>query len=256
MLPPDDAFAHPDDLLARGASPALQALLSEETGVRYDALALFAEPLFGLYDLDFAEVFAAKAAPESAMPEVAALMESARVLWAFFSLPPAERARKRPALAAHLVGHNPTEEEWVDLDGLLDTLEPYWQAMLPEEIAEAEQTDAPVLDFDALLAHPAFSLGAEHPAGYGANGISEMEARALFAQPLLETPGTLADATAFEHAMERASAYWYLAQAPETEREARLRETVAALSNGLGPEAVEAEARQMIARYERLFAER
>jgi hypothetical protein len=169
----DDAYAY-DDLGAgfeadglgplgeaapRGASPAAaraaRVLVEGETGVAFDALVLFAEPLFALYDLDVADAFALKADPDAAPPEVLAVLETARVLWAFFSLPPAQRAHRRNALAAQLVGPRPTEEDWLDIDGLLDTVEPYWKAMLPEERRRAEQTGSPVLDFEALLEHPA-----------------------------------------------------------------------------------------------------
>jgi len=243
---------------AAGPSPSARAarLLAEgETGVSFDALALFAEPLFEQYDLDIAEAFAIKAEPEAAGPEVLAVLEAARVLWAFFSLPMAERARRRNALAAQLVGPEPSEEDWLDLEALLDRMSPYWKAMLPEEIEKAEGTGHPVLGFDALLAHPAFRLDGEHgPQAYGPDALSEIEARALFAQPLLDDPSMLADPDAVERVMERANAYWALAQIPAAEREAALHEAAAQLANGRGDrKAIEAEARRMVERFHVLF---
>src|SRR5690606_3008078 len=112
----------------------------------------------------------------------------------------------------------------------------------------AEQTAFPCLGFDALLAHPAFRLDGEHsPKTYGPDALSEIEARALFAQPLLDDPDTLADADAFERAMDRANAYWALAQTPAAEREAALREAAERLANGSGDrKALEAEARRTV----------
>jgi hypothetical protein len=130
--------------------------------------------------------------------------------------------------------------------------------MLPEEIEAAQQTEHPTLDFDALLRHAAFALVGElNGYGYGPDALSEIDARALFAQPLLDDPATLVDPAALEAAMERANAYWSLAQQPEPEQDHALRETVAALANGHGNlSAVEAEARRMIARFRALFPER
>ncbi|NNF57293.1 MAG: hypothetical protein HKN04_03545 [Rhodothermaceae bacterium] len=254
-----DALA--EDLLAAapmGAPPSAHLLASGETGVQFESLVLFAEPLFATYELDMADAFALKADPDAALPEVLAVLETARMLWAFFSLPPDQRVKRRPALAAQLVGPDPSQEDWIAIESLLDTVEPYWQAMLPQEIEAAQQTGHPALDFDALLEHPAFSLVHEQAGrGYGPEALSEIEARALFAQPLLDDPATLIDDTAFEAAMERASAYWALAQQPSAVREDTLRETVKALANGSGSaDEIKAEAQQMVERFHALFPER
>ena len=126
----------------------VQALASGETGVQYEALALFADPLFSLYDLDAADAFRLRAEPDAVADDTVALLETARVLWAFFSLEPAARAHKRAALAAQLVGDDPSDEDWMGLDGLLETVEIHWQALLPEEVAAAQSTGHPVLGFD------------------------------------------------------------------------------------------------------------
>ncbi len=78
-----------------------------------------------------------------------------------------------------------------------------------------------------------------------------MEARALFAQPLLEHED---DPDALDAAMERADDYWTLAQLRGLERDAFLDELVEA--NALDAdeaEAIRAEARQMLARFQSLF---
>ena len=201
-----------------------EALLDGETGVQYESLALFAEPLFSLYDLDAADAFRLRSEPDAVADDTVALLETARVLWAFFSLPPSDRAHRRPQLAAQLVGEDPSDEDWMGLDGLLETVEIHWQALLPEEIEAAQATGHPVLAFDDLLHHPAFRVGPEDEdathAGYGAKGLSEIEARALFAQPLLETPEVMEDPDAFEAALQRADDYWDLARNASADPEA------------------------------------
>lgn len=251
-----DAFdALPDLDFGADATAALdarkarlvEALVSGETGVQFDALALFAEPLFTLYDLDPAEAFVLRAPEGDVDEEAVALMETARVLWAFFSLPPAERARRRSALAAQLIGENPSDDDWVSLDALLDAAEIHWQALLPDEIAAAQATGSPTLDFDALVLHPVFRVGDDAPdAGVGPDGLSDVEARALFAQALLDD--TADDPDAFESAVARADVYWSLVTGPAPE---------AALDAyaETQPDAatVRAEGRRMLAHYRRLF---
>lgn len=235
-------------------SPTARALVSGETGVQFDALVLFAEPLLTMYGLDLADAFALKANPDEAPLEVLTVLETARVLWAFFSLPPSERVARRAALAARLVGPSPSEEDWIDIEALLETVEPYWKALLPEEIEAAQATTHETLDFDALVQHPAFHLG-DAAAGLGPDGLSEVEARALFAQPLLDDPETLLDADAFEAAMERANAYWLLARRPAEELEDAIRETAASLAKNGEAERIAEEARRMVERYRQLFPE-
>ena len=231
-----------------------RVLVEGETGVLYESLALFAEPLFGLYELDAADAFRLRTEPDAVADDTVALLETARVLWAFFSLPPQKRSHKRPALAAQLVGEEPSDEDWMGLDGLLETVEIHWQALLPEEIEAAQATGHPVLGFDDLLHHPAFRVGAEDEdattAGFGETSLSEIEARALFAQPLLEDPALMDDPDAFEDAMQRADAYWALARdaGPDAAKAAR------EFAEG-DDDVEEAEAREMIERFRTLFPE-
>ena len=233
-----------------------RALLSGETGVQFEALALFAEPLFSMYELDAAEAFRLRTEPEAVADDTVALLETARVLWAFLSMPTAERAHRRPALASQLVGDDPADDDWAGLDALLDTAEIHWQALLPEEVEAAQQTGHETCDFDALLHHPAFRVGPEAEdathAGFGADALSETEARALFAQPLLEDPDVVTDPDAFEAATARADRYWALARtAPDDDALATF------VDAELGPDddrqTLADEARRMVDRYRELF---
>jgi hypothetical protein len=244
--PSAEAFATRKKKLTR-------ALVDGETGVQFASLALFAEPLFTLYELDPGDAFRLATEPEAVADDTVALLETARVLWAYLSLPDAEQAHKRQALASQLVGEDPSEDDWMALDGLLEGALVHYQALLPEEVQAAQQTGHPTLGFDALLHHPAFRVGAEADdathAGYGPNGLSEVEARALFAQPLLESVDPGADADAFEDTLARADAYWSYAQAAGPDAAAAGR----AFAKEHGASAEEAEA--MLRRYRDLFPE-
>ena len=246
------------DAFAQRKARLTRVLVRGETGVQFESLALFAEPLFTLYDLDAADAFRLRTEPEAVADDTVAILETARVLWAFFSMPPAERAHERSALAAQLVGEDPSDDDWVGLDGLLETAEIHWQALLPEEVEMAQDTGHETLDFDALLAHPAFHLGPDGDdpahAGFGEGGLSEIEARALFAQPLLEAPETQTDPDAFEAALARADDYWALAHTAGDDPDAAA--AAFAREHADGDEAaLRDEARRMVARFRELFPE-
>ena len=246
--PAADAFAARKARLTR-------ALVDGETGVQYEALALFAEPLFSLYDLDAADAFRLRDAPDAVADDTVALLETARLLWAYFSLPPSDRAHKRQALVAQLVGEDPSEDDWMGLDGLLERVVIHWQAMLPEEIAAAQDTGHPVLAFGDLLHHPAFRVGPEAEgashAGFGPDALSETEARARFAQPLLESPDVMTDPDAFESALARADDYWDLARSAG-DPDAFAAEHAASPDDR---QRLADEARAMLARFRELFPE-
>ena len=244
-----DAFAARKKSLAR-------VLASGETGVQFASLALFAEPLFSLYELDPDDAFRLATEPEAVADDTVALLETARVLWAFLSLPSAEQGHRRQALAAQLVGDDPSEDDWLALDGLLDAARPYWNAMEADEVEAAQQTGHETLAFDALLHHPAFRVGTEADdashAGFGPDALSDVEARALFAQPLLDDVDPGADADAFEDALARADAYWSFAR-EHTGTDAASAGRAFAREHA-GTSAEEAEA--MVRRYHELFPEK
>lgn len=234
----------------------VRALSQDETGISFASLALFAEPLFDLYDLDPAAAFEVMARPEEADETTVAVLEAARVLWAYFSLPSKERTKRYNALAEFLLGPHAEPEDEADFDRLLDTVETHWNALTPEDHALAESVNAETLDFDALLAHPAFAHDHEEQPverTYGPNRLNEMDARALFAQPLLEGE---TDLDALDDAMDRAAEYWTLAQHPGPEREAYLDEIISVFAIDEAEAAtIRAEARQMIDRFQALFPE-
>lgn len=232
----------------------VRALADNETGLRFESLALFAQPLFELYDLDPAAAFELHRNPDEADEGTVAVLEAARVLWAYFALPEDERPARYPALALFLLGPDASDEDEADLDTLLDVMGAHWEAMTPEDLALAASEEHPVLDFDALLAHPAFAPAGGGPTAqrtYGPERLSEMEARALFAQPLLER---LDDPDALDTAMERADEYWTLAQLHGVERDAYLEDLVEAFAiDEDEAAAIREEAEAMTARFRALF---
>lgn len=208
--------AHEDPADEARRRALAHALASGSTGVPLDALLRLALPLVALYGLDAADVRTLTERPDEAAPEAVALLEATRLLWAFLSLPDDEQAGAVGPLLQHLGGAEPDADGWEVVHELIETTQPAWDALGGKTGAAALAPDA--VSFDRLLEHPAFSdvpppVGAV-PGGYGAKGLSEVEARALFAQPLLDDPDVLADPDAFEAALARADAYWDIAVQP------------------------------------------
>lgn len=254
----DELHREHHDFDQQAVDAMAEVLVKEETGVKFEAVALFAEPLFTEYDLDFTEAFSLKASTSSADAEVVTLLEAARLLWGYFSLSKEDQKTHYDGLKAHLSGHDAGEEDQIDLDKLIAVMTPYWSAISTEEIRNAENTKSATLSLGDLLAHKALKHSEIAMSdGYGPEKLSEIEARAIFTQPLLEDPGVLGDVDEFEYAVERANQYWRLAEMPELDREHILKDVLKALAqDDTSLVALEMEANQMIARYFELFPER
>jgi hypothetical protein len=247
-----------------GASPAVDAserqakvrsLVNEETGLRFEPLVLFAEPLFDMYDLDPGEAFALRQNPDDADEAVVAVVEAARLLWAYFRLSPAEQLDRHATLASFLLGPEHSIEEEADLEHLIDRMREQWDLLMPEDRQLAESAEAPTLGFDDLVAHPAFAAGhaVEERGTYGPENLSELEAQALFAQPLLDSAS---EPDEMEAALERASAYWELAHRRGAVRESLRSELVQQFGITAGERRrIEKEADEMLARFDQLFPE-
>lgn len=237
------------------ADPARRAAIftREQTGLRFESLVLFAEPLFTAYGLDVSDAFALKDDPSRADEPTVAVLEAARLFWAYFSLPLAERDNRLAVLQRHLLGPEHSIDDEADLDDLLDEMLGAWNILEAEERELAEDVDHTTPGFDELLKHPLFAEaeGGHAEGAYGSERMSEVEARALFAQPLLdhaENPDEMDDA------MDRANAYWDLAHAPAEAREEHLESVLGEFATSAGKrEQIRAEAERMLARFRELF---
>jgi hypothetical protein len=240
---------------------SLDTYLNDESGVRFRALAHFAEPLFDLYDIDLSATLGAapEARDEDEMATLLAVLETARLLWAYFGLPDEAQDRYRDDLEAYLLGPDAEAGAADSLQELLDAMEAQWEAMPPHMRSSAEDVEGYALPpFEDLL--EAFAPADTDVQGpgpmQGPDGDMEgPEAMALFAQPLLEDPEVQTDPDALEERMTRATAYWELAQLPPDERE----EQVDALKDQFAEsdaerDEIEAEAERMVDRYHELFA--
>ncbi|MEL6610745.1 MAG: hypothetical protein AAFQ53_01515 [Bacteroidota bacterium] len=239
----DEPTRFDDPTQQRVDAERVDALLTGASGVQFSPLVTFARPLLERYGVDEQEAYELTAARDSADATVVTLLETARLLWAFFSLDAAARDAQRGTLLTHCYGPDADAEAWEDFADLLTAMGEAWEALPSDVRQEAEATEAPTLSLEALLdttADAAFDPG------------RECDARALFALPLLDDPVVQADPSRFEDALHRADAYWTLAQQPDrADRLAALLPTLATADDELP--ALRAEAERMLARYDDLF---
>jgi hypothetical protein len=247
------------DLLPTAAlRAALQTYLNGESGIQFSVLARFAEPLFELYDVDpRAGIERGREHRDAAeLATLLAVLETARVLWAYFSLEPTAAEEAQDRLQAILVGQDVSQEANEAFLAFLSLMATHWYGLADEERAGALVPGFSLPPFHHLVEQYREKNGEpESRAGrFGPDELELTDALALFARPLLEDERTLADPDALERALTRASAYWDLAQASPACYEEQLSLVVLNLSGCADERAqLEHEARRMVMRYRELF---
>lgn len=205
---------------------ALEAYLDDAMGIRFDALARFAQPLFELYGIDLQASLAKpdRARTDKELNVLLTVLDTARLLWAYFSLEPARRDEHAAALKACLVGATPDADAEDSFAELMDLMGERWTA-LPRSMRHHAQTAASgsLPAFETLLNQHGTAVQDQAQDGYGPDHLEKPEALALFAQPLLEDPKVHTDPDELEHRMALATAYWELAHTAPSQRDHELR---------------------------------
>lgn len=239
---------------------ALDVYVSGRSGIRFDALMRFAGPLFDLYEVDWRAGSGTDALSrdEEELSTMLALLDTARLLWAFFSLDDEENLEALPEVEDALVGRTAGDEERSNLLVLLSLLEEHWQSFASDERSIAVDTPGYVLpDFELLLAEyegRLHRLPARRTARFGPDDLELPEALAVFAKPLLQDPAIEGDPDLLEERVERAQAYWDLATVPKSQFDDQLQHIVETFaSNQEEQSAIRDEAQRMVARFKKLF---
>ncbi len=241
---------------------ALNVYLSGQSGIRFESLAQFAGPLFDLYELDWRALDSAPGARDrDEIATMVAVLDTARLLWSFFSLDEEKSLQMLPELEDALLGRHARDEERSNVLVLLSLLEEHWHQFSPAARASAEDTPGFTLpSFETLIAEYNDRLRStivEDDDRFGPEKLDLPEAIALFAQPLLEEHAAGNDPDVLESRVARAQAYWELANAPAERYEHELTRILDAFAgNASERKAIRAEARRMVIRYRDLFSER
>lgn len=257
----DRKHHHQDDDI-RALREALDVYVSGRSGLRFEALARFAGPLFDLYEVDWKSTEpAAGDRDRTELTTMLAVLDTARLLWSFFLLDDEKGLQMLPELEDALLGRGAGDEERSNVLVLLSLMEGHWYQFTSDERAEAARTRGFTLPpFEALLnEYQGRTPGqpAHDDRRYGPQDLDLPEALALFAEPLLEDARVDDDPDVLEQQIARAQAYWELATAPPHEYEAELARILEAFADTTHErEAVRREAHAMVERYHRLFPER
>lgn len=236
----------------------LDAYLDGAAGIRFDRLAEFAEPLFDLYQVDLRSTLSRSRERRDAeeLTGLIAVLETARLFWAFFLLDQDVRSDRLDALQEQLVGAELDSEERRSFLELLALMQQKWEDVNSDLQNEDALNGYRLPSFDRLLAEYR-TLGTPTGTGYGQDDLEPAEALALFARPLVEEASETGDVEQLEAAMERAGAYWDLAQAEPDEYARQLSALKRRLATTSEEErAIEEEAAAMAARYVELFSPR
>lgn len=239
---------------------ALDVYVAGRSGVRFDALMRFAGPLFDLYDVEWRsdDRGDALSRDEDELSTMVAVLDTARLLWAFFALDDERGVDAIPELEDALLGRGAGDQERSNLLVLLSLLEEHWQSFTSEERAKAIDTPGYALPaFDVLLAEyegRRRRLPRRDAAAFGPDDLDLPEALAVFAEPLLQDPAIEDDPDLVEERVERAQAYWDLATTPANQFESQLQRIVDAFATSDDERAaIRREAQIMVERFNRLF---
>lgn len=234
---------------------SLDVYLSGKSGILFESLARFAGPIFDFYEVDWRSG-SVRTRDRDELTTMVAVLDAARLLWAFFSLDEEESVTHLPELEDAMLGPSADDEERSNLLLLLSLLEEHWQTFTPEDRRQAEAIPGYTLpDFQTLLAEFAGTSAPPLPEPrYGPDRLDLPEALALFAEPMLqEIPGK-DHPDLLEERIARAQAYWELAQVPDEHFQAELTRLKEELSSPeMTASEIQSEALRMVDRYRRLF---
>lgn len=241
----------------------LMTLQAGQTGVQYDALVRFSSPLWAHYGLEKKTIMEELEFTEDLeiLDAAVSILESARMLWAYYRLSAAQKNQAQKVLESRMLGESPELEDQMDFEALLDRMEAHFKTFKPSDIEKAETVAGhPTLDFTHLIE----VMDADHESPttqeivleprFGPESLNTPDAIAIFAEPLIEQ-ADFDDPDAFDIAFSKASDYWELAQLKEAEFEqmlTRIKRKYAQSPKDLA--LLETEARQMIERFHKLFA--
>ncbi len=251
----DRAFELPEDYRL---TEQLDAYLSGASGVPFEALIWFCEPLFDLYDAD-PRALAEPDRRERDAQELSlqiSVLDTGRLLLSYLLLEPERHAGALPRLQERLLGRAPTENERRDLDELLHIMQERLAAFDQRYRRMLQRVRKDLPPFAHLLEQYAPEPTDEASAGgerFGPDRLDLPEALALFARPLLdefnaEDPDALEDQLALSHA------YWDYAQASREDQAEILH--LIERTFAVRPAEARAWAERMTRRFFELFPER
>lgn len=205
------------------ADDALAAFVREDTGIPFDPLLRFAEPLFEAYGVDVGRARALRADAGAGDPEpdeLLLVLETSRLVWTAFGLDDAHAPQALADVKALIMPGAHDEQDVAMLHLLLARLEERWHELQARRLPAA---GAAPLPFEALAERYRALFPPQDDAPAPAASADEL---ALFARPLLEDPAVADDLDLLDRRMELAQLLFELARqhAPFDEQTRAVRE--------------------------------
>lgn len=233
----------------------LALYLEGATGIRYEDLLVFSEPLFQLFELDprHTNVDGGERELEE-LSTLLSLLDLARLFWAYFLLEESQSPAALDDLTVTLLGPQPTAQEVLSMKELVQMLEDQWLVIAENAGNSTPPTGYSLPPFSELL-EDYEHRHARHPAhdAHAASSADLPDALASFARPLFEEVN-LDDPAEIDDALARAQAYWDLARTSGPSYNRRLARVVERFAGQRRNEdSVRTEAAMMTRRYRELF---
>ncbi|HRR07631.1 MAG TPA: hypothetical protein PLO56_02970 [Rhodothermales bacterium] len=200
-------------------------LQSGTTGLSFDALSRFSEPLWVFYGLEKSAVLDELEYTEDLdlMDTAVSIMESARLFWAYFRTPKEKKAETLGILEDRMLGEMPEPEDQEDFRELVEKMEAGFKRFSKTAIQQAEENSGyKTQTFQQVIE----ALEADQPTPatteiFLADDDDVMtqspDVLARFAAPLLEKIDP-SDPDAFDESFSKAADYWEYARSPESEK--------------------------------------
>lgn len=227
-----------NDTSSSNERSSYEFFLKESSGIPFEQLAEFSQPLLELFDVDPHHWSLPKQVPDNdeLVQSYASALAAAEVFWSYFTLDHEVRKRFVPELKSYFIGNDPAPHEQADFMLLVGCMEGQWL-----KVTGGRATSGPV-------GRVVSDLNAASPSN------ATLETLALFGEPLMDSPELLEDPDQLESIMARIGDYWALAHCQPENLEAELQRLIYRYADSASDRLkIEQEARKMLERYDLLF---
>jgi len=217
------------------ASATYKFYLDDSSGIPFDQLARFSQPLLELFDVEPHHWRLPRRIPADIqlLDAYTSALAAAEMFWSYFTLDSGLRRKFLQELKSYFIGSEPLPHEEADFLLLVDCMRVQWQQIG----GEIQIDDRP------------------HQALSSENSLPDLETLALFGEPLMEARDLYDDPDRLDEIMTRVQDYWRLANTGVDHYDEMLNSIVD--RHGTSHEdrrRVRAEASMMVVRHRELFS--
>lgn len=215
--------------------------LKESSGIRFQLLARFAQPMLELFDVEPHHWSLPESVPDDdqLLEVYSSALAAAEMFWSYFTLDVEMRKRFLPELKSYFIGATPVPHEEADFLLLVDCMRTEWEKISTENGFVLDRANA----MKVLRSETAENSQAP-----------DLETLALFGEPLMDDPALLEDPDRLGEIMTLVNDYWNLARADAASYPVMLKHIVQKHGHSAAErKKLTVQAQQMVARYRKLF---